>query len=377
MTKLASILSTSCNIQHLAHQQSQHKLQWSMLQKNFSPVPAAKYSNSTKLSTQPRHQANKGKRRLEAEIFWALGELCSLCSKKKLAAEKWQDTYFLSNEDTEKWCEDYVGRETAGVWKRVEDTEAAIGPEQEDTWTANDAGLTTRASEKTFSEIIFAITDTLSDLPSSNDGEDGQDEDDEETEQGKLSEDDECGWVIGKISKTVHHRMEMFWQNQIKLHEVTKPELEDAADYFHPRHEQYGTSELRVSAVVNLHMADDAAVPAPTTFGELMECLDIVPGISRMPQGTSRPGSSAMRLDCGKPQLATWIAGLAPATELHLSPMWKAKPVELLSCDHVRGPPQLITVWKSDSDGDMLTAPASSEEQLGILIFVTSHLGEK
>jgi len=46
--------------------------------------------------------------------------------KKKLGAEKRQETHFLSNEEKEKLIEDYVERETAGARKRVEDTEAAI-----------------------------------------------------------------------------------------------------------------------------------------------------------------------------------------------------------------------------------------------------------
>jgi hypothetical protein len=64
-------------------------------------------------------------------------------------------------------------------------------------------GLTSRDTEKTFEEMLAAIGDNLSDLANSNDGEDGEDEDDEETEQGKLSEDDEPGWVMGTITKTV------------------------------------------------------------------------------------------------------------------------------------------------------------------------------
>jgi hypothetical protein len=52
-----------------------------------------------------------------------------LKSKKKLAAEKRQETHFLSNEEKEKWIEDYVERETAEARKRVEDTEAAVQQE--------------------------------------------------------------------------------------------------------------------------------------------------------------------------------------------------------------------------------------------------------
>ena len=93
------------------------------------------------------------------------------------------------------------------------------------------AGLTSREPEKTFEEMMAAIGDTLSDLASSDDGEHGEDED-EETAQGKLSEDDEPGWVMGTITKTVQQRMESFRQKQMKLDEWTQPGWEDAADNF-------------------------------------------------------------------------------------------------------------------------------------------------
>jgi len=63
----------------------------------------------------------------------------------------------------------------------------------------------------------------------------GEDEDDEETEQGKLGEDDEPGWVMGTITKTAQQSMERIRQRQIKLDELTQPEGEDAAEYFHER----------------------------------------------------------------------------------------------------------------------------------------------
>jgi hypothetical protein len=78
---------------------------------------------------------------------------------------------------------------------------------------------------------MAAIGHSLSDLGSSEDGEDGEDED-EETEQGKLSENDEPGWVMDTITKTVQQRMESFRQKQMKLDELTHPGWEDAADYF-------------------------------------------------------------------------------------------------------------------------------------------------
>jgi len=196
-----------------------------------------------------------------------------------LAAEKQRETHFLSNEENEKWIEDYVERETAGTRKRVEDAEAGVQQEQDDMTHAQIAGLISREPEKMFEDMLVGIGDSLSDLASSDDGGDGEDEDDEETEQGKLSKDDEPGWVMGTITKTVQQSMERFWQKQMKLDQLTPPGCEDAADYFCGRDKKYSTSELSVSAVVQPQTNDDAPAPPLTTFGELMDSLDIVPGI--------------------------------------------------------------------------------------------------
>ena len=100
------------------------------------------------------------------------------------------------------------------------------------------AGFTSRQPEKTFEELLAATGHGLSDLASSDNGEDRQDEDDEETERGKLSEDDEPGWVMGTITKTVQQHMERFWQKQMKLEKLTQQGWEDAADHFRERHKK-------------------------------------------------------------------------------------------------------------------------------------------
>jgi len=148
---------------------------------------------------------------------------------------------------------------------------------------------------------MVAIADSVSDLASSDNGENGEEEDDEETEQGKMSEDDKPGWVMGTISRTVQQCMERFRQKQMKLDELTQPGWGNSADCFSARDKKSSTSELKVPAVVKPQTDNDAAAPAPTTLGVLMECLDIVPGIWQMPQVTSRLGSCHIRLGSGKP----------------------------------------------------------------------------
>jgi hypothetical protein len=209
-----------------------------------------------------------------------------LRSKKKLAAEKRREPHFLSNEEKGKWIEDYVDRETAGARKRVEDAEATVQQEQDDMRHAETAGLRSREPEKTFEDMLVAIGDNLSDLVSSEDGEDREDEDDKETEQGNLSEHDEPGWVMGRIIKMVPQRIERFRQKQMKLDKLTQPGWDDAADNFRERDKNYRTTELNVPAVVQPQTNNDAPAPPPATYGELMESLDIVAGISQRPQGT-------------------------------------------------------------------------------------------
>jgi len=59
-----------------------------------------------------------------------------------------------------------------------------------------------------------------------------------------------------------------------------------------------------------------------------MASVDIVPAISQMLQGTSRPGSSHIRLGSVKPQSKSSIPSGEPAAEPNSSTLLKAKPVE-------------------------------------------------
>jgi hypothetical protein len=117
----------------------------------------------------------------------------------------------------------------------------------------------------------------------------------------------------------------------MKLDELTQPGWEDAADHFHERDKKYGTTGLRVPVGVQPYPKDDAPSPPPATFGELMESLDNLPGISQSPQGTSRPGSSHIRLRSVKPQSKSSIPSGEPAAEPDSSLLLKAKVVELVS----------------------------------------------
>jgi hypothetical protein len=263
---------------------------------------------------------------MEAERVRALGALHSLRSQKKLAAERRKETNYFNNKEKEKWIDNCKERETAVARKRVEDTETALKQEQADIASAESEGLTAREPGRMFQEMLDAIGDSLSDLASSDDKEDGHG--DEDTEQGKPSEDDEPGWVMGTISKTVQQHMERFPQKQMKCDELTQPGWGDAANYFHERDKRYSTTELKVLAIVKSHTDDDAAHPPPLTFGKLIQSLDIIFGKLQMPEGTSRPGSSHLRLGSRIPQSNKRIVSLPPKVEPDSSLINTAKPIE-------------------------------------------------
>jgi len=190
-----------------------------------------------------------------------------------------------------------MNRESAVAFKRVEYAVTAIMQKQEDMTNAKKVGLTTRMPEKTCKEMLNALRESLSDVASSDHEEDADYEENDEEHRvfATLSKHDEPGRVIGTISKMVHQRMESFRQKQMRLHTFMQPGWGDAADYIRERDVKYGTAEFNVPVQVKPLTDKVTTTPAPTTFGKIAEILDIVPGTSPMPQGTSRPGSRHMR----------------------------------------------------------------------------------
>ena len=76
-----------------------------------------------------------------------------------------------------------------------------------------------------------------------------------------MSKEDEADWVMGTITKTVQQRMEKFRQKEMKLDKLTQPGWEDAADYFCEQDKKYGTTKLRVAAIVQPQTNNDAPAP--------------------------------------------------------------------------------------------------------------------
>ena len=318
--------SISCNIRHLAQQHSQHKIQWSILWKRtFCHFRRA---NTANLRRNPHDNTIKW---INARVPWR--QKGSECWEHCAAYNEQQETHFVSNEKKQKWIKDNVDRETAVARKRVQDVQTAIMQEQEHMRNVEKAWSTTTKPETTFEKMLNAIGDSQSDLASSEDEEDGEDEDDDEedTELGKLSEDDEPGWVMGTISKTVQHRMGSYWQMQMWHDKLTRPGWGDAAYHFHERDMKYRPTEVKVAAVVMPQTDTTAATPSPTTFGELMRVLDLVPWQSQMPQVTSRQRSSQMRLGSEKPQTDNHIVSNMPDAVPDSSQMEIATPVQQVS----------------------------------------------
>jgi len=88
---------------------------------------------------------------------------------------------------------------------------------------------------------------------------------------------------------------------------------------------KYGMAELKVPAVVKPQTDMTAAIPSPTTCGELTQTVDIVLGQSQMSQMTSRPGSSLTTTGLARAQSHNRIASLLPNTVPDSSQIVNAK----------------------------------------------------
>ena len=198
--------------------------------------------------------------------------------KRHFRWRKRREMHFLPCEEEEIWIEVYVENETAVRAQQVHDAETAVVQAPEDMSTTENAGGTTSNPEKVFQEMLNAIRDSLSDLLSSDDEQDEEDEEDDEedTELSKRSHDDEPGWVMGTISKTVKHRIESLQQKQMTLEELTHPGRGDAANFCRERNMLYGTPDFKVPTVVKPKIDMTAATPSLTTFGEQLQTLHIV-----------------------------------------------------------------------------------------------------
>jgi hypothetical protein len=256
------------------------------------------------------------------------------------------DTHFLSNEEQEKLIEDYVQRETTLGRKRVRDAETAIIQKMKDMTSAKCECATTGKPRITCQEMLKAIGYRLSDLVISDEEQDVKEEEDDEedTELGKLSADDEPGWAMGTISKSVQHRMESFRQKQMRFDKCTHLGWGDVANCFRQRDMKYRTFKLTVLAVIKPKIDTTVATPLPTTFGKRVLSIEIVQVQMQMPAVTSRPGSTKMRQDLEKPQLhkfspVRWVDAVTNSMPIHDS-----KPVEPISWYPCINHPKLITI---------------------------------
>lgn len=190
-----------------------------------------------------------------------------------------------------------------------------IKHKQEDISNAEKAGMTSTTPEKSFEVMLNAIRDSMSDLASSDDEEHREDEDndeEEDTDLGKLSEDDQLDYVIGTISKCVQYRTERFWQKQMKHDEMMQQGWGDTADIIGETVKNYWTAELKIPAVNKTQKNKFKVAPTPTIYESLVETPDINPGVSQIPQTSSRPVSCHRRLGSVKRKSNRCILSLSP-----------------------------------------------------------------
>jgi hypothetical protein len=212
---------------------------------NLSALPAGKHGKSKKRSTKQRHKSNEGKTGFEAERVRALGALRVLrARKRKAAAEMAENKREMSEEEKQKWIDDYVHSQTAKARERLTKAEEAVQEE-----LATDiGGLASLKRKKIFDEMLKAIGESIDDVVASDDDDDDDDDDDEEGEEEEdddalSDEEDEPGAAIGTLPKAIEARLQGFRMKRLKLDELTRPGWPDAAEYFRKRDEKYGVAE--------------------------------------------------------------------------------------------------------------------------------------
>jgi hypothetical protein len=102
-------------------------------------------------------------------------------------------------------------------------------------------------------------------------------------------------------------------------------------DYVRARDMKYRTAELKILAVANPHIDSTTALPSRTIFGTLMQTLDMVRRQTEITQGSSRPGSSQMRMMSMQAESNQCIMSLLPNATLHWLLNKNSKPVEPIS----------------------------------------------
>jgi len=259
-----------------------------------------------------------------------------------LAADERRETHFLQQKRKRNGSR--FGLREQPLWQRkgIEYTETAIKQEQEKINNNENSRVTTSLAEVLFEQMMIAIGGGVSDLPISDDKEDGDGADDEDTELGKLSNDDVPGWDVGILSETVQQCMEWVQQMQMQLDKLTQLACGNAGNYFHETDQKCGTTESKVPLVIHPPTTKVAAVPATTTYGELMESLDIVRRKLHTQEGTFWPGSSHMMIGSGKPHTNKPILFHALNKKLCSSLGKKRIPVEPVSFYPCILPPELL-----------------------------------
>lgn len=104
----------------------------------------------------------------------------------------------------------------------------------------------------------------MSNITSSDDEENVEHDNDKNEELGKMSRDDESGWVMDTSYIMVQQCMERFQQQQMKLNTLPQPGEESAANYFSKTDHNDGTTGLGVLADIKLPPDAVAAAPALT-----------------------------------------------------------------------------------------------------------------
>jgi hypothetical protein len=210
--------------------------------KNLKPLPAGKTGKSRNPSTLRRHRYNAERSAHEAERIRALNALRTLKSRKRKAATKMKEIQGMSEDQREKWIENYVERETQVARQRVEAADAAVNEDMENEYGAPPA---VRTKKRTFEELLALVGDDLDNVVPSDDDDDDDDEEepDEDEDEKEWADDDD--FVPGQMDKTTMAEIAAARARTSRIFELTKEGYAEAEAFWRKRDEEVGVDTLK------------------------------------------------------------------------------------------------------------------------------------
>jgi hypothetical protein len=149
----------------------------------------------------------------------------------------------MSEDQREKWIENYVERETQVARQRVEAADAAVNEDMEREYVPG-AMPSASTKKRTFEELLALVGDDLDNVvPSDDDDDDDEEEPDEDEDEKEWADDDD--FVPGQMDKTTMAEIAAARARTSRMFELTKEGYAEAEAFWRKRDEEVGVDTLK------------------------------------------------------------------------------------------------------------------------------------